>query len=137
MGMNDLVFAPTTEMERHLTWWAAVQLEVLQSMAHAAPPGPSPGVYWLIDYDLTVLYVGQSKNVSRRLNDHRLVRHFRCMMIGVPDTEARLKLEGRMIQLFSPPLNRGAGKRPQYDPELGLMFARVNEALRRDDQQWQ
>lgn len=123
MGMSKVTFEPTTEMERHLTWLAALQLEVLQAMSRASPPAPAPGVYWLIDHQHEVIYVGQSSNVMRRLSAHRHIKHYRCMMIYEGDAGERFKLEGRLILVFKPRCNGNAGRRPRYDAEMKQIYA--------------
>lgn len=62
-----------------------------------------PGVYVV----LTVLYVGQSKDIHNRLVGHNIYddnKHF-AAYVEVENLEERRQLEGKFIRYFDPPSN--------------------------------
>lgn len=91
----------------------ADSLEIFRLLVAAGEPKPLPGVYFLLDADGDVLYVGQSRNVLSRMAGHTEKRYARVRMIHVEDDKRRLVVEGKMILWFQPPLNlSGLGKSP-------------------------
>jgi hypothetical protein len=76
-----------------------------------------PGIYALIDADLSVQYVGQALNLKTRWSDHGVltVSPFAGGRIAyqvVPDASALSSAEADLIRSLQPPLNvKGKGKR--------------------------
>lgn len=71
----------------------------------AKEPLPIPGVYFLLDRDGSVAYVGQSKNVLARMAGHTEKNYSMVRMIHVQDEGQRSYIEREFIELLQPPLN--------------------------------
>lgn len=66
-----------------------------------------PGVYFLINLQNEIVYIGQSLNPLGRLSEHRKTKEFnRAYMVPVPSSSLNA-VEGALIRLFKPPLNGG------------------------------
>lgn len=66
-----------------------------------------PGVYFLV-FQNEVIYVGQSDNVYRRLDEHRpRIKFDAWHFITVTDRKQRLEVERRYIAALSPKWNNG------------------------------
>lgn len=86
-------------------------------VAAATPPTVQYGVYFLVKAD-RVVYVGMSKDVHKRLNEHRASRKDfdRVFVILCELIEAR-RLEALYIAKLNPPLNLTFGRnfgRPKF-----------------------
>jgi hypothetical protein len=66
-----------------------------------------PGVYFLVNHQSEIVYIGQSLNPLSRLSEHRKTKRFnRAYMVPVPSGSLNA-VEGALIRLFKPPLNGG------------------------------
>jgi len=67
-------------------------------------PGPYPGVYLLLRGE-TVVYVGRTSNITRRLGEHRdkLYSHALCIRVNSPDAQG--ELEAALVHALTPEYN--------------------------------
>lgn len=77
----------------------------------------SPGVYWFLDADANVLYVGKAKNLSHRLKSYARLNHLlpktrqliekaNSVKYQILDSELQaLLIEAELIRLHQPPYN--------------------------------
>ena len=75
--------------------------------AHELPADPMCGIYFLLDSDDRVLYVGQSRDILARLTAHRRAREIafaRCVYQPFEQEELE-RAEGFYIHRFKPPHN--------------------------------
>jgi hypothetical protein len=80
-------------------------VDIIRLLVGATEPKPKPGVYFLLGRNSEIVYVGQSDNVLVRMRGHD-DKEFDCVrMIHMADQAKRGKLETRLINLLTPPLN--------------------------------
>jgi excinuclease UvrABC nuclease subunit len=81
--------------------------EFVGTLAHASTLFRFPGCYLLYDIKGSLLYVGQSKNVSMRLSrGHKKIPYNLVRVIAVSDKFERLAYEAHLINELRPPLNK-------------------------------
>lgn len=83
-------------------------LTIANMLLAASSVQPRPGVYFLCQAGRLV-YVGQSRNVARRLAGHHEKGYDRAVMIELPIAELTAT-EAYLIKMLRPPLNRSAGR---------------------------
>jgi hypothetical protein len=80
-------------------------LGIFRLLVAATEPKPQPGVYFLLDGDGAILYIGQSKSVLGRMVGHGAKDYSTVRMIHVADDRLRLEIEAKLIGWLRPPLN--------------------------------
>lgn len=69
------------------------------------------GVYFVLDFESTIHYIGQSRNIFKRWKSHHKkyeVQNYRDVKIAyllIKDTKLLVRTEREMINYFNPPLN--------------------------------
>lgn len=92
-----------------------MQLTTTQTIEifEVTPPPVICGVYFLFRAGY-LTYVGQSRNVHRRLSDHREVREFEDALFVVVDADKLDVVEYSAIARFNPPENsKGADRKSE------------------------
>lgn len=94
-------------------------IDLLRLLATSTEARPHPGVYFLVDSFGHIAYVGQSKNVLARMAGHHDKQFTSVKMIHVKDDKRRLEVEGKLIAIFTPRLNKnGLGFRRETTAEI-------------------
>jgi putative transcriptional regulator len=84
-------------------------------------PG-SPGIYFVIDKNDVIQYIGRSQNLHRRWQNHHLDLEFgaleevRIAWLAISDPTLLIPIESALISYFCPQLNKALVKR---DQEIG------------------
>ena len=92
---------------------SSVQLGYLPSLAfeHRRDLPPVPAVYFVLDAQRNVMYIGQTVNLRDRWKAHHRALQmerggYRIHWRGVTDEQERLDAERQSIKYFRPPWNR-------------------------------
>jgi len=98
------------------------------------------GIYFLIR-NSKVVYVGQSRDIDRRIASHKLDKIFTSYRYILCDEDRLLHYEKRLIRLFRPELNgtpggaRDGAGRPKKEPTFTIrvpkaLLPQINELIR-------